>query len=284
MKLTRSYTANHRQRNDGSVVFDCSPDAKEWPWLNLPAQHPLVIQTQNFWASVGVTSALGTRDDDKWSALTWTDWVLGDVTAGRATHGIFTNAQGAVDQADSNDKLTFSTRLFDAQDREIVAIRGKGVVFRNRNFEQWRSGSKTKAEQASTPPTSFIYAPRELLGLSPVEPPLIAPLDSSGNHTRALVTKQNGLMPGHPYFSGSGDHVNSPHLAELARQTVSLLSGGNDAKLLITHGEMDMHRYIELGTEIEIGISRESDHRAVLAISQLGRSCATLTMQWSIAT
>ena len=98
--------------------------------------------------------------------------------------------------------------------------------------------------------------------------------------TQALITKANGLTPGHPYFSGSGDHVNAPHLAEIGRQVVSLLVHGKP--LVVTHAEMDMHRYIELETPFEIAIERQGERRANLAIRQLDRSCATITMDWAI--
>ncbi len=274
MKLERSYTSGHEVRADGSVTFICSSDTDEWPWLALPAQHPLVIQTQNFWTSVGATAALGARDDSKWSALTWTDWTLGDPGAGQAARGVFS-------PSGDGDELAFSTRLFDERDHLIAEINGKGVVFRTRNFEKWREGSKSTAKKETLAPTDFEYAPRELLGLSNKESPLIAPLNDIGGAlaTSALITKENGLMPGHPYFSGSGDHVNAPHLAELGRQTVSLLCKG--APFPISNAEMDMHRYIELGTPIAVVVDQTETHEATLAVSQLDRSCATITMRWS---
>ncbi len=274
MQLTRSYTTDHKVLSDGSVTFECSRDEAEWPWLALPAQHPLVIQTQNFWTSVGATAALGTRDDSKWSALTWTDWALGELDAGQAARGVFA-------LSGEEGELAFTTQLFDAQDQLIARIGGKGVVFRTRNFEKWREGAKTSAKQDAPGPAQFDYAPRDSLGLTEREPPLIGTLveGPDGPMTKALVTKENGLMPGHPFFSGSGDHVNAPHLSELARQTVSLLCDG--AAIQITRGEMDMHRYIELGTEISIAIEEQQNETAVLRVSQLERSCAVLTMTWA---
>ncbi|MEP3049838.1 MAG: hypothetical protein ABJP48_10225 [Erythrobacter sp.] len=274
-QLTRAYTSDHQVQPDGSVRFGCSNDQHEWPWLNLPAQHPLVIQTQNFWTSVGATDALGTRDESKWSALTWTDWHLGEPQSGQAVSGHFV-------PSGDEDEIAFSTTLFDAQDRLIVTMNGKGVIFRNRNFETWREGSKKQARKQTTPPAGFAYATRAMLDLPPQEPPLLAPLgiDDSGRlSTAALITKENGLIPGHPYFSGSGDHVNTPHLAEIGRQVVSLLNQGRSP--VINFGEMDMHRYIELGTAIDIVIDQHSECAANLAIHQLGKSCATITMRWA---
>ncbi len=273
MKLNRSYTSLHTVQTDGSVSFACSTDQAEWPWLALPPQHPIVIQTQNFWTSVGATRALAEHEDDKWSALTWTDWTLGDHSAGQATRGHFSRTGGG-------DELSFTIKLFDEQNRLIAAINGKGVVFRTRNFEKWREGSKTSAKKKTSDEGAFQYAERDLLGLSKQEQPLIASLVETNGilSSSALITKANGLMPGHPYFSGSGDHVNAPHLAELGRQTVNLLCEGETIQ--ITNGEMDMHRYIELGTPIAIVAGQVDGNAVTLRVSQLNRSCATLRMKW----
>jgi len=269
-----TYTSDHEVLSDSDVTFACSQDVGKWPWLALPAQHPIVLQTQNFWASVGGSQALGARDDDKWSALTWTRWELGDVSAGRAARGTFARTGGP-------GELDFELGFFDAQGRPIVRLTGKGVVFRNRNFERWREGSKNTARKETIPPTGFAYAERALLNLTEREMPLIAPLDDSGTRSTALITRENGLMPGHAFFSGSGDHVNATHLAEVGRQTASLLNNG--APIHVVCGEMDMHRYIELGTPFEIAITEHREDHVKLAISQLGRSCSAITMHWQPA-
>lgn len=264
-----AYTSEHEVRDDGSVVFACSTDTEAWPWLELAPQHPVVIQTQNFWCSIGASAALGRLDNSKWSALTWTDWELGDHEAGHAVRGVY-------EQSRVGDDLAFEIRLFDNADRLIVTLRGKGVVFRTRNFEKWREGSKKQAVERQ-PAVDFSYAPREMLGLGERESPLISALE--GDCAQALVTKENGLMPGHPYFSGSGDHVNAPHLSEIGRQVASLLADG--APILVTHGEMDMHRFVELGCPIDIEVTESDEGTASMAVSQLGKSCARLEIAWS---
>lgn len=267
------YTDAHVVRDDGTVEFTCSRDSADFPWLELPPRHPIVIQTQNFWTSVGASAALGTLDESKWSALTWTEWHCGDPAAGHATRGTFGRSR-------IGDDLAFETKLFDNDDRLVVEMRGKGVVFRTRNFEKWREGSKRKAESREDP-GEFEYAPRELLGLSEREVPLIAPLvDANGSwRSEALITAENGLMPAHPYFSGSGDHVNAPHLAEVARQVTSLLRQG--AAFDVPGGEMDMHRYVELGVPFAIEVIGFDEKSASMEVSQLGKACARLSLKWN---
>jgi hypothetical protein len=279
-KLDRSYTMNHDVQSEFRVAFDCSEDAAQWPWLALPAQHPLVIQTQNFWTSVGATQAIGSRDDDKWSALTWTDWELGDRKAGMAQRGVF-------ERKGKEGEMAFTTTLYDKLDRKIVTIGGKGVIFKNRNFEDWREGSKSVASKAKLPQGDFVYATQKQLGLSRLEPPLLGPLAQNNETlaTQALITKSNGLMPGHPFFSGSGDHVNAPHLAEIGRQTASLLNASllrEGAQLEITSGEMDMHRYIELDTPFAVVLEEHTDVMAKLRVRQLEKSCAVIIMRWRL--
>lgn len=272
--LDRSYISNAEVQADGLVAFACSQDVREWPWLALSPQHPLVIQTQNFWCSVGSGQALQARDDDKWSALTWTKWQLGDRAAGIAKQGRYR----ALDESEDGRQMAFAIELFDAADRLIVSLEGKGVVFRNRDFESWRETAKHAAKNPAL--ARIEYADPKPLGLSDREPPLIAAVQNIDGaiQTTALITRENGLMPGHPYFSGSGDHVNAPHLAEIARQTVSLLNAGRTP--LITGAEMDMHRYIELGTPFDIRIEQQTSTSVTLVLSQLGKSCANIAMQW----
>lgn len=267
----QSFTHDHVVGEDGSVSFSCSRDVEEWPWLALEPLHPILIQTENFWTSVGASRALGTREEGKWSALTWTDWTCGEPDVGHAVRGVF-------ERTEVDDQLAFATRLFDADDREVVHMRGKGVVFRTRNFESWRESSKRKAA-VSDAPEDFEYASQEALGLPADEPPLLSPLDKQGGlHAEALITRDNGLMPGHPYFSGSGDHVNTPHLAEIGRQFISLLLGG--APFTVTEGEMDMHRYVELGCPFRVDLRDRTDGEVKLSISQLGRDCASMRLRY----
>ncbi|WP_284124282.1 hypothetical protein [Parerythrobacter aestuarii] len=263
------YTSGHEVNADGSVDFACSTDVELWPWLALPPQHPIVLQTQNFWSSIGASDALGNMDPDKWSALTWTDWVCGPPDCGPAVRGHYRTTRL------DDDKLAFQIVLFDAADRTIATMLGKGVVFRTRNFEQWRDEAKHETE-VEAPHADFTYADRALLNLTEREQPLVGPLVV--DNAEALITKANGLPPGHPYFSGSGDHVNSTHLAEAARQVASLVLEG--APFRVTGGEMDMRRYIELGCPFRLVIEASDDDAITLALSQLDKDRATISLRF----
>ena len=261
------YTTDHSVNPDGTVDFACSVDLRQWPWLALPSQHPIVLQTQNFWASIGAMDALDKLDEGKWSALTWSRWECGPRDCGIAVRGRYENT--LVD-----DRPAFSVMLLDAQDRIIAGMLGKGVVFRNRNFEHWRATAKGESEQTAAP-GDFRYASRSMLNLSEYEVPFVSAL--ANGHAKALITVANGLPPAHPYLSGSGDHVNATHLAEVARQVASLALDG--APFRIVGGEMDMRRYVELGCPFRIDVKTNDGNSIGMSLSQTDRDCATISLQ-----
>jgi len=267
MKLERPYTFNHRIETDGSQVFECSTDTGEWPWLELGPQHPVVVQAQNFWASVGAAYAHGSMKDGQWSALTWTDWHCGEPGIGLPTHGTYGR------EADG-DNENFRISLFDEADRHVVTMRGRGVIFRNRNFEKWREGSKREAAKASSEPLDFV--PRDAIGIGAREHPLVGPAD--GDTVPALVSRENGLPPANPMLGGSGDHVNSVHMIEAARQALCLLDG--EPARHFTGGEMQLNRYVELGTPFRLIVSEREPDAITLTLEQLERPCALLSLRW----
>ena len=265
------YCFGYREQPDGTLEFECSHDVERFGWLALPPRHPAVIQTQNFWGSIGAKIEQEGEDAGKWTALTWTDWQCGQGEVGRATHGTY-------QQVEAQGGPAFAMALFDAEDREIVRMRGRGVVFRNRNFEEWREKSKSEARQKGDH-SEFVFADRAVLGQSEREFPFVAPLDSpDATSIEALVTRENGLPPHNPYLSGSGDHVNTTHFAEAARQAACLVSG--DPNIAITGGEMSLTRYVELGTPFRFKIEDRSQETLKLVLEQLERPCAQITLRW----
>ena len=274
-QFARSYTSGHVINPDGSVDFQCSRDTAEWPWLTLGPRHPIVIQAQNFWTSVGAIMALGGMEEGQWSALTWTDWQCGDRNADTAARGVYSREK-------SGETESYLVKLFDASDREIAAMRGRGVIFRNRNFEEWRGKAKKKAQATDQKSATgaFVFAPPESLGIGPSEHPLVAPLSAeSPNTLAALVSRENGLPPANPMLGGSGDHVNSVHMIEVARQALCLVQGNPSIEVI--GGEMELNRYVELGTPFELTYDQPSPQTAKFTLDQLGRACAAITLNWS---
>lgn len=270
-----AYCTKVEPLGDGAVRFDCARDPAAFRWLELPPHHPIVIQSQNYYTSVAASSALGQREEGKWTALTWTDWRVGDREASHAVRGDFKRDE-------IEGMLGFETRLFDERDRLVVTIRGRGVVFRRRDFEGWRARAKAEA-RAAAPKDDFPYLAREALALGAHEVPFIAPPERRGAQlfTRALVKRETGLSPSHRYIEGSGDHVNATHIAEVARQVwiaAHCLEGHAVQPSLPRGGAMDMHRYIELDCPFEIRAERADDSTLGLRFEQLGRDCASVEL------
>lgn len=266
---TNPYSLAHEVQADGSVTFKCSQDVSANPWLALPPHHAVVVQTQSFWTAVGASTAANGWEETKWTALTWIDWELGDGTGGHAVRGVYRRDE-------TGENLGYSIALYNEAGLRVVTIRGRGVVFRNRNFEAWRKAAKDEAKSAA-PLESFAYASDAALGLTQDERAMVAPFTKDSGFVDALVTAQNGFPPGNPVIGGSGDHVNSTHLHELARQALFLVKERNDIE---TSGTMELNRYVELGAPLRMNIAADEARRLVFKVEQVGKPCATITLRW----
>ena len=260
---SKAFTHDHVVHADGSVDFACSQDDALWPWSLIGPHHPGAIQAASYWLSVESAMALGGWDPDKWSALTWTHWTCGEPGVGRM-------ARGRYERKRIEGKESFSIHLFDQDERMICRLDGRGVVFRTRDFEKWRSDAKEREDKLSS--AGFAYAEPSLLGLGRGEFPFLGPLD--GATATGLLDPANAMPPAHPWLDGSGDHVNSAHLAEVARQFVSLLRDGDPFR--VTEAEMRFDRYVELGVPFEIERTGAEDDTIEMQLRQSGRDCTSI--------
>lgn len=266
---TSAYTSDHVVHVDGRVSFSCSQDAERWPWSALPTHHPGTIQSLSYWASVESAMALGTWDPEKWSALTWTRWECGDPGAGRIAHGSYRRIT-------IEGKESFTIDLFDAHDRLVCRLDGRGVVFRTRDFEQWRQTDKEAVPQALS--DSFEFADGGLLGIAVGERPLLSALHD--DRATGLIDRANGLPPGHPWLDGSGDHVNSAHLAEVGRQFTSLVRTGEPFR--VVSAEMTFRHYVELGSPFEVTWSGGDGCKEIkMVVTQGGHDCTLIEYRLS---
>jgi hypothetical protein len=264
------FTHSHEVLGDGTVTFKCSRDEAAWPWLALAPYDPIVVQTINYWASVETGAARGSFDTTKWSALTHVTWVCGPPGAGHATHGL---AEGLRDE----DPMQFRLIFFDANGTLVYQIIGTGVVFKTRDFKDWRKTSK-KATAASEDTPDFAFAPPEQLGVTRASEGFLSELQpGSAPMALALITRETGLIPGHRYHSGSGDHVNANHLADACRQFVSLNRAG--APFVVTGGEMRFMHYVELGRVFEVAEVAATDTEVSMIVRQGGRDCSAATFK-----
>lgn len=269
-----AYTKNHVALGDGRVAFDCSMDVDIWPWLKLEPIAPIFVQTITFWGSVESGMFLGTFDPSKRSALAQTDWLCGAPGVGLPVRGRYETHQ-------AGDHRRFALDYFDADERLVARMSGQGVVFRTRDFESWRSDAKDKIVKPEPP--AFTHAPPAALGVATPGECFLAPLQRSDSVvTKGLITKARGLIPGHPYIGGSGDHVNSTHMGEIGRQFGDLLL---DRQCSNTGGEMVFSHYVELGSPFEvILIAHDPEAKTYeLLVQQAGHDCTEIRMSYAFA-
>lgn len=271
-----AFTHSHVLLEDGTVAFKCSADHQKWPWLGLEPSHPTVVQSVNYWASVETGITRGTFDPTKWSALTYTRWLTGEPGTGPISHGL-ADLPGGSDPDD--ERPVFQITFFDAQGNLVCRLVGKGVVFKTRNFEAWRGDAKKKTAPKPALET-FTYAGASALGVSSDVERFLSPLlvDASPR-SEALITKENGLLPHHPYHGGSGDHVNANHLADAGLQFAHLVL--RCGPLRCTGGEITFKDYVELGrpfTITQTGIDKDSSGAVSMHVQQAGRDCTDMTL------
>lgn len=262
------YTHNHARDEAGAITFECTANAETWPWLNLVPTHPILIQTANFWASFDSGVFMDEFRADSWTALTKLEWACGRPGVGYPARGRYTSVQ-------EEKHARYTLELRDADDELVADYAGEGVTFRTRNFEGWRGETKEKLRPAE--PVTLGYVSSELVDVATTDESFLAPLSqtSGGLRTTGLITKENGLRPNHPYIGGSGDHVNSTHMGEIARQFGCLMLG---RPFDHTGGAMELKRYVELGVPFEVALLNHSGatRSFTLQVLQADRVCAEL--------
>ncbi len=263
-----AYTFNHARAADGAVTFDCSTNSGIWPWLALPSTHPIFVQTVNFWASFDSAVFLDEFRADAWTALTALRWTCGSAETGPPASGRYSSEK-------DEDRARYTLTLWDAAGAIVADYTGEGVTFRTRNFEGWRGEAKATLEKADA--GEFEFAPAASVGVATEKESFLSPLmpTSETATTTGLITKESGLRPAHPYIGGSGDHVNSTHMGEIARQFGQLLLDRPTHNL---GGEMVLKHYVELGVPFEVKLLARSDkdQSFSLLVRQADRDCAQI--------
>jgi len=272
-ELSDPFTHSHVVDADGTLAFRCATSIADWPWLALDPFDPIVVQSLNYYGPYETAVFRGVYAAGQWTALTQTEWRCGERGVGHAVRGV-------ADAPRQGDDAGYRIRFYDEHDRLAYLMTGKGVVFRNRNFEQWRAGSKQDLATYSDA-GKFVYAPAASVGVATQVESLVSDLnDETGLSVTGLVTRDNGFPPAHPYHSGSGDHVNASHLADACRQFACLVR--REPQLLVNSGTMQFQRYVELDHPfvLEMAGEGESQQGMTMSISQAGEPCASVYLGW----
>jgi hypothetical protein len=266
------FTYSHEVRADGAVLFACSTDSQRWPWLALDPFDPIVLQALNYFGAYEIAVARGEYKRGQWTALTRTWWTCGEPGVGHAVRGV-------AHAPDPADEGAYRLSFFDGAGALVCEQGGTGVVFKNRDFEAWRSQQK-QALAAHGQPDGFSFAARERVGVeTQIEVYVSALADAPVPSVRALITRDSGFPPAHPYHDGSGDHVNAGHLADAARQFLRLLL--DDPEFACVAGEMEFRAYVELDSPFTLELAGEGPPRGgyALTVSQGDRVCARITLR-----
>mgnify|MGYP001800253119 CR=1 FL=1 len=258
------YTYNHAVDEAGGVTFECSLDSDVWPWLKLVPTHPILIQTVNFWAAFDSGAYLTEFKTDAWTALTQLEWTCDKTEAGPPRQGRYASFE-------EKNRARYTLELRDEAGALVAEYAGKGVTFRTRNFENWRGEAKEKLRPPAPPHLS--YAQADHVGVATQSESFLAPLSKGAGAvtTQGLITKENGLRPAHPYIGGSGDHVNSTHMGEVARQFGHLLF---DEPIPHLGGMMKLKHFVELGAIFDVTLITKTEQMFEISIHQAGRLCA----------
>lgn len=273
---TGDFCFDHVVTDDGAVAFLCSSDREKWPWLALHPANNTLIQLVNYYSLTSVSAALGRLDPEKWTALTSFTWRVYK-TESHATHG-----QADAKQPD-DDGPGYAASFFDSLGDLVYRFRGEGVVFRNRDFEAWRAKSKSQA-LALPKPEGFTYASPAAAGVAAPVECFVSPLQESaaGKYCDALITKETGFPPAHPWHDGSGDHVNSGHLCDASQQCAALIRGQAGLRGYPAGGEVQFKRYVELERPFRISLVSDVEmlESLQLKVEQGGRPCAEITFRY----
>lgn len=272
------YTTNHKVIDDRSMSFLCSDDISKWGWLGLHPANQIPLQMMCYFASVETAAARGTLDTTKWSALTKVSWECA-ATAPDALHA----RNGKIEAVGEGQSPDFAMTFTDVNDDLVYRMSGKGVVFQNRDFEAWRAQAKEEA-RALPEPTNFVYAAPEALGVqTPIECMVSALTDAGGIlYADALITPDNGFPPNHPYHDGSGDHVNSSHLADAIQQTAYMMRQKVGKSPVCRAGTIVFKRYIELDRVFRVSVDQErtSGNAVAFVLNQGQHNCAAATFSF----
>ncbi len=261
---------------EGRVELAYDLDRARWPWLALPARHPVLLEKYQYFSAMTGLDALEAFEPGTFTALTQFSWECPDLDGPPelATHGVCVRTATG-----------FELGLSLADGRELVRSRGSGFAFTDRDFKTWRARSREKARTAAAKAASVAFAP-----VSSVSPgldgrSLVSALETVDGRRQslALVSTDSGFHPAHPFHTGSGDHVNAGHLFDAVLQVAHLVLGAT-APLECVAGAAEFFRFVELDVPFTITLAdrattERGERELRLDVGQLGRDNARIILR-----
>ncbi len=252
-----------------SLSYDL--DRIRWPWLSLPAQHPVLVEKYQYFSAVTSGDRVLNQSLGVQTALTRLQW--------RCEAAAFDSGHAPLGECElwqNDNDMGFEITTRNADRQAMVHLAGTGFAFADRDFAGWRKASRQKALAACGSPPPELTAAHKV-GLDERGHSLISDLHPSSDMpcVTALVTSANGFHPAHPFHTGSGDHVNAGHLFDCVLQMAHLLTPHNHP-LDCAGGQAEFMRFVELDVPFEIRLADEPTEAAgatcmTFALSQLDR-------------
>ncbi len=249
VRETRVEDASH-------CTLEYDPDPDRWPWLALPCWHPVVAEKYAYFSGVTAGLAVGVLQPATFTALTGMQWSYHGDTAG-ARYPLRARCRSLLEDS----AAAYSVDARDAADRTLFRIEGQGVIFRNRDFDAWRE-QRRRLHGEDGNAARLDRAGAGACGVTDAAVVRIGAYDAEKQVCLALLTRADGFHPGHPYHTGSGDHVNAAQLLDCASQAAHavLLHEGlrapDSGALVCLGGKARFRNYIELGTIFSIRLTK----------------------------
>lgn len=262
---------------DGRAELRFDLNQVRWPWLSLPASHPVLQDKYLYFSTLTVYIAQGQFDDSVLTALTQVQWKMfptgGDQS--HPDHGIFNSIM-------EDGRLGFELTGYTAHGNKVFEQTGRGRDFPIATFRAMRAASRAEALATLSPATLNFAAP-DALGLDAATGVSFVTAAQELNGERwveAQVDSATGFHPQHPFHTGTGDHVNAGHLLDCALQAAHAFLGG---ELECVGGQAKFKRYVELDLPFSVRLleakSAESNKPTLkLLVSQAKRENALIEL------
>lgn len=245
------------------LTFD-TEDA--WPWLSLPARHPVLLEKYQYFGVLSAVWAAKLMDPTHLAALTEFRW------RARASASAPSFGRCQVPRADRGER--YRLELYgEPGDPGLpqAALWGTGVNLGAGDVRALRAASRAKALRRAA------NLPRpELEGARFVTPPRA---EGGRLHARGLVTSQEGFHPAHPFHTGSGDHVNAAQLFDCALQLASFVFEEEGLGERCASGAARFSRFVELDVPFETQ-TWIRERTVETSFTQLGRANCRIEMSF----
>lgn len=276
---------NARVIDSSQLGFALDLCPERWPWLALPAWHPALAGKLSFFTGIKAGEELFDMPSGVASAVTRISWEnYGACRLGLHAH------HGTIHAGQDGKRFHYDSEFTDAEAGTQQVLRAEGVIFQQRDFGGWRRKMKQAIQTVDhMRPQDFGFAEPASAGVTTRPECFVSPLHESrqGLACYALLDAESGFTPGHPWHTGSGDHVNACHQLDICWQASHLVGraqgwwhAGQD--YICSGGQAAFRQYLELGAPIGVKLKRwkplQNGWRLRYELAQAGQIAAEISL------